>query len=407
MLVSVPVELPDGTNWAGFFGEGVRPADALMAEGRRTRGFEALQGNIESFEQKVNTEWFFDRAVVSEVLNELTDDFKEVTNFSLSLPLATGAEVAPSGARLPNLTPMPVSSAPPPPVVSAAVASAPVGDRSKAETDKVAPPGRGMRRDALGPISGKRSAGGEDPSSAVSGGQLQDGKDKSSESAQFGSTTNGPGGTLRGGGMGGGGSGGGMSAAPNAGGLAGAVDPVTAKPTTRDPSAQRGTHGQDADGSTVTEVLLEMKHRPTSTDEEEHSKPSEDLDAAGVTTPSGSLTSTQRDQLVRVLERRLVFVALADLLDEKALIPGLIVEFDLPVAGSDATLKVAMKLRVSTNGVIDPKTLAALRALGVTIDGEDAARGFIVARISADKLIAAALVAGVSRIEPLLEQKAE
>jgi hypothetical protein len=148
-------------------------------------------------------------------------------------------------------------------------------------------------------------------------------------------------------------------------------------------------------------------HRQTSADEEQHSNPSEDLDAAGVPAPSASLTSTQRDQLVRVLERRLVFVALADLLDEKALIPGLIVEFDLPVAGSDATLKVAIKLRVSTNGVIDPKTLAALRALGVTIDGEDAARGFIVARISADKLIAAALVAGVSRIEPLLEQKSD
>lgn len=411
MLVSVPVELPDGTNWAGFFGEGVRPADALMAEGRRTRGFEALQGNIESFEQKVNTEWFFDRAVGSEVLNELTDDFKEERKFSLSLPLATGAEVAPSSARLPNLEPMPVSSAPPSPVVSAAVASAPVGDLSKAEADKIAPPGRGMRRDALGPISGKRSAGGEDPSSAVSGGKSQEGKDKSSESAQFGLTTNGPRGTLRGGlgerEPGGGGMGGGASAAPNAGGSAGAVDPVTAKPTTRDPSAQRGTHGQEADGSTVTEVPLEEMHRPTSADEEQHSNPSEDLDAAGVPAPSASLTSTQRDQLVRVLERRLVFVALADLLDEKALIPGLIVEFDLPVAGSDATLKVAIKLRVSTNGVIDPKTLAALRALGVTIDGEDAARGFIVARISADKLIAAALVAGVSRIEPLLEQKAE
>jgi hypothetical protein len=268
-----------------------------------------------------------------------------------------------------------------------------------------------MRRDALGPISGKRSAGGEDPSSAVSGGKSQDGKDKSSESAQFGLTTNGPRGTLRGGlgerEPGGGGFGGGASAVPNTGGSAGAVDPVTAKPTTRDPSAQRGTHGQDADGSTVTEVLWEEMHRQTSADEEQHSNPSEDLDAAGVPAPSASLTSTQRDQLVRVLERRLVFVALADLLDEKALIPGLIVEFDLPVAGSDATLKVAIKLRVSTNGVIDPKTLAALRALGVTIDGEDAARGFIVARISADKLIAAALVAGVSRIEPLLEQKSD
>ncbi|MEI7876563.1 MAG: VIT and VWA domain-containing protein, partial [Planctomycetota bacterium] len=34
MLVAVPVELPDGTNWAGFFGEGVRPVDAIIAESR-------------------------------------------------------------------------------------------------------------------------------------------------------------------------------------------------------------------------------------------------------------------------------------------------------------------------------------------------------------------------------------
>ena len=34
LLVAVPVELPDGTNWAGFFGEGVRPVDAIIAESR-------------------------------------------------------------------------------------------------------------------------------------------------------------------------------------------------------------------------------------------------------------------------------------------------------------------------------------------------------------------------------------
>jgi hypothetical protein len=32
MLVAVPVELPDGTNWAGFFGEGVQPAQVVAGE---------------------------------------------------------------------------------------------------------------------------------------------------------------------------------------------------------------------------------------------------------------------------------------------------------------------------------------------------------------------------------------
>ena len=34
MLVAVPVELPDGTNWAGFFGEGVLPAQVVAGEER-------------------------------------------------------------------------------------------------------------------------------------------------------------------------------------------------------------------------------------------------------------------------------------------------------------------------------------------------------------------------------------
>jgi uncharacterized protein (DUF2132 family) len=46
MLVSVPVELPSGTNWNGFFGEGAGVADVMAAE---ARGARRPAGAVESF----------------------------------------------------------------------------------------------------------------------------------------------------------------------------------------------------------------------------------------------------------------------------------------------------------------------------------------------------------------------
>jgi hypothetical protein len=121
------------------------------------------------------------------------------------------------------------------------------------------------------------------------------------------------------------------------------------------------------------------------------------------------LTAGDRDRLVRVVERRLVLVALAALMGNHAVIPSLIEEFALPAQGSGATMSVRVAIKVTTdaNGTIDVKLLDSLRALGVTIDGEDALRGLVVANMPPQAIIRSALLAGVSRIEPLASSIAE
>jgi ATP phosphoribosyltransferase len=63
---------------------------------------------------------------------------------------------------------------------------------------------------------------------------------------------------------------------------------------------------------------------------------------------------------------------------------------------------VALKVAVDAKGAIDGAVLESLRALGVRVEDEVAARGLIVARLSPPQLVKAALVAGVRRIEPLV-----
>jgi len=125
-----------------------------------------------------------------------------------------------------------------------------------------------------------------------------------------------------------------------------------------------------------------------------------DTTGAAGTTPL--LTEAERDTLVRVLNRRLIVLALASLVGDDDKIPALAKELG---CGDGAVLEVAMKVALDANGAIDPRVLESLRALGVAIEDEVAARGLVIARVPPQALVRAALVAGVKRIEPLSRAK--
>ena len=106
-----------------------------------------------------------------------------------------------------------------------------------------------------------------------------------------------------------------------------------------------------------------------------------------------TLSLAERDQLVRVLDRRLVILALAQLLGKPDSVAPLADE--LGVTLTDGTVLVAIK--------VDPaaKATDALRAIGATIAAEDPARGLVVARVSMPQLAKLASTTGIKRVEPL------
>jgi hypothetical protein len=125
-------------------------------------------------------------------------------------------------------------------------------------------------------------------------------------------------------------------------------------------------------------------------------------DSAAATKPA--LTEAQRDQLVRVLDRRLVFLALARAVGEEARIAELASELGVPLA--DGRVNLALKVAVGADGSIPSATLDALRALGAEINAEvaatDARRGLVVIRIPATRLLELSAMPGLKRAEPIL-----
>ena len=115
--------------------------------------------------------------------------------------------------------------------------------------------------------------------------------------------------------------------------------------------------------------------------------------------PRLALTPAERDRLVRVLDRRLVFLALASLLGEGDKIPALAAE--LGVELQNGFVQVAMKVATSDKGELDGKTLDAIRAAGATISADDAKRGLVIARVPVSALAKIAAIEGVKRVEPL------
>ena len=122
--------------------------------------------------------------------------------------------------------------------------------------------------------------------------------------------------------------------------------------------------------------------------------------AAADGAPKQELLSTaERDRLVRVLDRRLVLLAIAQLLDSAGSVQAIADELGLRL--ENGTIALAMKVTRTDAGAIDPKILQALRTLGATVSAEDASRGLLIVRAPISALIKLAAVDGVKRVEPL------
>ena len=448
MLVSVPVELPDGTNWACFFGEGVRPYDAIIAESRRSgarditraESSEALRSYAESFVVEAVKFGVVDLDAEQGEAENLGETF-ELSDYRTRQPIVqsgSNVAVAPSAgtstALPPTSSPPPIASAPPGALAPPNAASASVNEAGKRtqtqgrrEDSQLQPPGRGARRETIDSGGGIALGGGGGGGFAKGPAPTPPANSPAGVIGDF-STAAGPSGGLGGSGgaigPGGGannrgldrgkigesaekaatfygrasGLGGGTSAGETGGKKQDAKEGLDksklssgdeARDSAREPSARQGETIVDQLGTTgANDGAIEVT-------------------AASTTKPA--LTAGNRDRLVRVVERRLVLVALAALMGNQAVIPSLIEEFALPAQGSGATISVRVAIKVTTdaNGAIDVKLLDSLRALGVTIDGEDASRGLVVANMPPQAIIRSALLAGVSRIEPLASSIAE
>ena len=385
LLVAVPVELPDGTNWAGFFGEGVRPVDAIIAESRgrssveleslaktaSTRGLISAWTDFDGSQPNAN-EYFGAPAVSAPPLNS---------------PVVT--------ATMPASTPVPVSA-------SVAVPSGSVAKNQRELFEK-------KEGGASGAVGASKSFGG-------GGGQ--------------------------GGGQGGGGFGGSVAGekakrdtgVPQVGGRIAQrrADPSGsdfarlrsaaggAKPGSAQGSAQGSTGGfggnrpgsvpsagapvADAKDSAVgdrrdldRDLDLDLDLEKVQSDRGEVQ-----LEAAAAAdgAPKQELLSTaERDRLVRVLDRRLVLLAIAQLLDSSGSVQAIADELGLRL--ENGTIALAMKVTRTDAGAIDPKILQALRTLGATVSAEDASRGLLIVRAPISALIKLAAVDGVKRVEPL------
>lgn len=339
MLVSVPVELPSGTNWNGFFGEGAGVADVMAAE---TRGARRSAGAVESFGRDLSR-----IAADGESSGKLDEARREFAARQQgdAMNSAPGAAAAPA----PVVAASPKPSAPPPPTAPGAS----IKPRGAQDREILRHGG------ATGAIEGRRSAEAGEKAKASQG--------------QFGGIPGkrAPGGSQlapprqsTGGGFGYAGGGGGVESA--------ARMPATAA------SAPAAAGAAAADASVTDAAASDAGGRP----EAKASLP----DAA------------TRDTLVRVLDRRLLILALASVLGEGARIPELASELDLEL--ENGMILVAMKVE-TTGGKPAASALDALRAAGGVASAEDGARGLLVARVPATGLAALAKGAGVLRIEVL------
>ncbi len=443
MLVSVPVELPEGTNWASFFGEGVPPRDAIIAESRRngvrdtTRADtrEALRTYAESFV----VEAMKSGVVESETELSAGTNAGESLHFLEESSAFGGVILGRNRAVMRGLNVTAATPAPslPPPTSSAApgALAAPasgavnqpalrtqVGTQVGAQVgtewaeSRAAAPGRGVRREAINPGGGGGAGFG-----GSGGGGFAKGPGAAAPmpsmppvNAPTGGSFGGVGGALGDG-----------SVANNRGLDRGKGTESLEKAATgfaRGGAAGSGSSAGEAAGKRdgakqrssdeVVDGLRDSSARESESDVDSLSTGATNeavSESATAATIKPVLTAGDRDRLVRVVERRLVFVALAALMGNTAVIPSLIEEYALPAQGSGATisLRVAIKVTTDGDGAIDAKVLDALRAFGVVIDGVDAARGLVVADMPPTAIVRSALIKGVARIEPLASARAE
>ena len=340
MLVSVPVELPSGTNWNGFFGEGMGAADVIAAE---TRGARRDDGAVRSFGRE-----FARIATDGGLLGPTGDGATE----RLADRARTAEAESGGAANLARGNPPPappVSAAPP--AASPMPPGAAIKPRGAQNREVLSrQPGAGT-----GSVEGRRAPSEQRAQAKTSQGQFGGMPGKRAPS---GAPMARPG-TAVGGGM------------AVSGGAGGGV-------------AESGPPGSAVAAAASVAAAAEAAPVAAASADPGRSVPAIDADT--------------RDTLVRVLDRRLLILALAEVLGEGARIPALVSELDLPI--EDGMILVAMKVD-STGGKPSPSALEALRAAGGIASAEDGARGLVVARVPPSGLAALAKGAGVRRVEAL------
>jgi hypothetical protein len=467
MLVSVPVELPDGTNWAGFFGEGGLEALPLQVRDGGVGGVDvngASSSAVVEFLQRFPAK-AVDRGLLDESAGVALSDSIELyfgvdpssNDGDGTVDALSRARREPSGAiagkRLgaqplvgaadskvtpssgPVVTGAPASEAttapPPPPAmnVPATITASPspadvqVGapmavSGSESSANSRAPatrPGssseRLRQRDVVDGSAREQRQG-------QTASDLRDAIGRKSVARSTEASQRGDGVGLSGG-FGGGGLAG-SSGGRAVGGLTGTYGRVAGEPASTKQLEQRKLAELEKKGESFSKSKADSKSgagegrsaeaadaaKEASVDPVSKGASSSATSAlneseSGTVAPADTLprlTESERDTLVRVLDRRLLVLALASLIGDDAQIPALAKELG---CGDGAVFEVAMKVALDANGAIDPRVLESLRALGVAIEDEVGARGLVIARVPPQALVKAALVAGVKRVEPV------
>jgi hypothetical protein len=350
MLVAVPVELPSGTNWNGFFGEGVGAADVIAGEARGSRQGGAIEAFGADFARLAVERGLVERAYTRDVVDAPSElRLREVESGQRATNAAPGAPIAAAPSAAPAFaTPAPPTTSGAPPVVSGRIA---------------APSSRVVAKSA--PASAPQQPGGGRLPSA--GGF---GANAAAESGRISRD----------------------AAASRPGRRTFMDQSVTPKPGSFGGTAGGGAIGSaESDEATGAASDAAVESAGASTGAR--------ADAAPAPSPIDALLdASTRDALVRVLDRRLVVIALAAMIGEESRIPALAAELDLGL--ENGMLLVSMKVDVSA-GAVAPSVIEALREVGAVISAENAARGLVVAMVPPSGLPALAETKGISRVEAL------
>jgi von Willebrand factor type A domain len=317
MLVAVPVELPSGTTWAGFFGEGGREVPGIAQDASVRPG--------------AAVEWFVQEATQRGLIERPEEQTKGKVSAeadTLSLGVPPGAPGGFSGGAAGGL--------------GGGVAAGTVLNASVAPLQSGPATATYSRDASLSPAlrSAAPSAG---PSTGTGGERSQDA----------------------------------------------AVSASRRLSRMKPGRAPSGSSSFD-DSSRSFEVDLMLREQVAeggaNAAEPAAGSPQEKADAKPL------LSSDELDRLVRVLDRRLVLLAIAQLLGDEDRVRSLGSELGLPM--TDGTLLVAIKL--------DAAAIERVRALGLTVEAADAARGLAVARVPVAGLAKLAATEGIKRVEPVI-----
>lgn len=352
MLVSVPVELPSGTNWNGIFGEGAEAARMIRCEVRGERGD---RGEVAQFGQALG-----ERA------------------FAVEPSQAPSEPVIAAGAAEPS---------------RGGFAAPAAGESSERRTGREAGAPAFAGRRAADSKGDARTTGGKGELGGVAGKRAPAGAPVMRSGKPGASAAPADPGMPGGGGLGGGAA---TASRPASDGSVAEKSDSKRKDefgANQAPSPMRAPRLADAQAD-ETRIAKTEALQPSAAE----SKP----EATGAARAPIALDRATRDTLARVLERRLVIVALAVILGESDRIPGLAAELDLPL--DDGTLLVAMRIAKPAGDAAaaapGDDVRSSLQSLGCVIAAEDRGRGLIVARIPPAALPGIARLKGVLRVEP-------